>query len=110
MSFIRTVLGDIAPEELGVCYAHEHLIIDPSFATDQNPDFLLDSVENGVAELKELKALGVGACVDSMPLNCGVTWKNWRRFHGEAVFILSRQPVCIWRSIMIQTIGAILIQ
>lgn len=71
MSFIRTVLGDIAPEELGVCYAHEHLIIDPSFATDQNPDFLLDSVENGVAELRELKALGVGACVDSMPCDCG---------------------------------------
>jgi len=71
MSFIRTVLGDIAPEELGVCYSHEHLIIDPSFATDQNPDFLLDSVENGVAEVRELKAMGVGACVDSMPMDCG---------------------------------------
>lgn len=71
MAFIRTVLGDIAPEELGVCYSHEHIIIDPSFATDQNPDFLLDSVENGVAELRELKALGVGAVVDSMPMDCG---------------------------------------
>jgi len=71
MSFIRTVLGDIAPENLGVCYSHEHLIIDPSFATETNPDFLLDSVENGVAELRELKAMGVGACVDSMPMDCG---------------------------------------
>jgi len=71
MSFIRTVLGDIAPEELGACYSHEHLIIDPSFATEANPDFLLDSVENGVAELRELKAIGVGACVDSMPMDCG---------------------------------------
>ncbi len=60
MTFIRTVLGDIAPEELGVCYAHEHIIIDPSYATDKNPDFLLDSVGKAVAELRELKALGVG--------------------------------------------------
>lgn len=71
MNFLRTVLGDIAPQDLGACYAHEHLIIDASFATDQNPDFLLDSVENGIAELKELKAIGVGACVDSMPCDCG---------------------------------------
>ena len=71
MSFIRTVLGDIAPEELGVCYSHEHLIIDPSFATEQNPEFLLDSVERAVEELCELKVMGVGACVDSMPMECG---------------------------------------
>ncbi|BCM88511.1 phospho-furanose lactonase [Abditibacteriota bacterium] len=71
MSFIRTVLGDIAPEELGVCYSHEHIIIDPSFATENEPGFLLDDVEKAVAELKELKALGVGAVVDSMPTGCG---------------------------------------
>ncbi|HEX9998621.1 MAG TPA: hypothetical protein VGB45_15895, partial [Abditibacterium sp.] len=71
MSFIRTVLGDISPAELGVCYSHEHIIIDPSFATDQNPDFLLDDVEKAVEELKELKAMGVGAVVDSMPCDCG---------------------------------------
>ena len=71
MSFIRTVLGDIPSSALGVCYAHEHLIIDCGYASDQNPDFLLDSVENGIAELSELKRIGVGACVDSMPCDCG---------------------------------------
>jgi phosphotriesterase-related protein len=71
MSFIRTVLGSIAPAELGVCHSHEHLIIDRSFAADHEPDFLLDSVENGISELQELKSLGVGACVDSMPCDCG---------------------------------------
>ena len=71
MSFIRTVLGDIAPEELGVCYSHEHIIIDTSFATENEPDFLLDGVEKAVAELKGLKALGVDAVVDSMPCDCG---------------------------------------
>ena len=27
MTFVRTVLGDIDPAELGVTYAHEHLVI-----------------------------------------------------------------------------------
>lgn len=71
MSFIRTVLGDISPAELGVCYAHEHIIIDPCFATDKEPDFLLDDVEKAVAELKELKEIGVGAVIDAMPGDCG---------------------------------------
>mgnify|MGYP000597206748 CR=1 FL=1 len=30
---VRTVLGDIPSAQLGVCYAHEHVIIDPSFTT-----------------------------------------------------------------------------
>ena len=25
MAFIRTIMGDITPEEFGVCDAHEHL-------------------------------------------------------------------------------------
>jgi 5-phospho-D-xylono-1,4-lactonase len=33
MSFVRAVLGDVPAAELGACYVHEHLIIDPSFAT-----------------------------------------------------------------------------
>ena len=52
---IRTVLGDIEPADLGVCYAHEHLIIDPSVATMSYPAFQLESVENGVK--KELASM-----------------------------------------------------
>ena len=69
--FIRTVLGDIAPRELGVCYAHEHLIIDPSYTTEQSPDFLLDDVDRCTAELIDAKAAGAAAMVDSMPMACG---------------------------------------
>ena len=50
---IRTVLGDIEPEIFGVCYAHEHIIIDDNVATLRYPDFRLDSVENAVAELQK---------------------------------------------------------
>lgn len=67
MSFIRTVLGDIAPQALGVCYAHEHVIIDPCFMTEKNPDFLIDSVDVAVAELCDFHHAGGRAMIDSMP-------------------------------------------
>jgi phosphotriesterase-related protein len=70
-AFIRTVLGDIEPRLLGDCYAHEHLIIDPSYTTEKTPDFLLDDVEKCVAELREAYGAGARAMVDSMPMACG---------------------------------------
>lgn len=71
MSFIRTVLGDIAPAQLGACYAHEHLIIDRSYTTQLFPDIHLPSVENAVRELADFKAAGGGAMVDCMPCDAG---------------------------------------
>jgi phosphotriesterase-related protein len=64
-------MGDIPAEQLGVCYAHEHIIIDPSFTTLQNPGFLLDSVEVASEELKDFYTVGGRAMVDSMPCDCG---------------------------------------
>lgn len=71
MTFIRTVLGDITPAQLGVCYAHEHVIIDRSFTTFVTPDFLLDDVARAVAELRQFQANGGRAMIDSMPCDCG---------------------------------------
>lgn len=71
VSFVRTVRGDIDAAELGVCYAHEHLIIDASFATHANPDFLLADVEAGARELREFKAAGGTSLIDSMPCDAG---------------------------------------
>lgn len=71
MSRIRTILGDIAPESLGACYAHEHLIIDRSYTTEQSPDFLLDDVDLIAGELTQANRDGVCAMVDSMPMACG---------------------------------------
>lgn len=71
MSFVRTVLGDIPAATLGVCYAHEHLIIDPSFATLANPEFLLDDVDLAARELSAFHATGGRAVIDSMPCDCG---------------------------------------
>jgi phosphotriesterase-related protein len=71
MTLIRTVLGDIAPEQLGRCYAHEHVIIDRSYTTQLFPDIHLPSVENAVRELSDFKAAGGGAMVDCMPCDAG---------------------------------------
>jgi predicted metal-dependent phosphotriesterase family hydrolase len=71
MTFVRTVLGDIDPSELGVTYAHEHLVIDPGRATALFPDFLLDDVTRMAAEVDEAVAFGLHAVVDAMPADTG---------------------------------------
>jgi predicted metal-dependent phosphotriesterase family hydrolase len=71
MSFIRTVLGDIAPESLGFCYSHEHVIIDASFGTHTHPDFLHESVDLAVTELQAFFAAGGRAMVDALPCDNG---------------------------------------
>jgi 5-phospho-D-xylono-1,4-lactonase len=69
MPFLRTVLGDLPAEQAGICYAHEHLIIDPSFTTYCNPDFLLDSVDRATIDIDDFYQAGGRTLVDSMP--CG---------------------------------------
>jgi len=69
MPFLRTVLGDVEASQAGVCYAHEHIIIDSSFTTFCYPDFLLDSVERACVDVADFYAAGGRTLIDSMP--CG---------------------------------------
>jgi predicted metal-dependent phosphotriesterase family hydrolase len=71
MSFVRTILGDIAADTLGVCYAHEHVWIDDCFSTRQFPEFLLNDRDKIVAELQAFHAAGGRAVVDAMPIDAG---------------------------------------
>ncbi len=71
MSFVRTVLGDIQPHEMGLTYSHEHVVIEESFPTIANPDFILSNTELISAELQEFYQLGGRTLVDTMPANCG---------------------------------------
>ena len=71
MTFIRTVLGDIAPAELGVTYAHEHVVIDGGRPVEMSPDFLLADVNLLAAELADAAAAGLRSAVDAMPSDCG---------------------------------------
>lgn len=71
MAAVRTVLGDVAPAELGVTYLHEHLIIDAPLVVDRMPHISLPSVAEAVAEVTTCAAAGVGAMVDAMPCASG---------------------------------------
>jgi len=71
MTFVRTVLGDIEPGDLGPTDAHEHLAIGPGGIVDQHPDMLLDDVERAVAELEPARELGLAAVVDALPSGVG---------------------------------------
>jgi 5-phospho-D-xylono-1,4-lactonase len=71
MPFARTVLGDISPEELGIVYAHEHLVIHGGRPVQLFPDFELADVDKAVAELAPVQAMGLRTVVDAMPADCG---------------------------------------
>lgn len=71
MSFVRTVLGDVPPGDLGVTYAHEHLVIDGGRPVELWPDFLLADVDRLAAELSDAAAAGLRSAIDAMPADCG---------------------------------------
>ncbi len=67
----RTVLGDVAPGELGAISCHEHLIIDSPFVAEHFPHIHLASVEDAVTELAPWRRAGLGTVVDAMPAGQG---------------------------------------
>lgn len=71
MTAVRTVLGDVPPDSLGVTYMHEHLIIDHPLVEDRFPHIHLPSVEEAVAEVACCAAAGVATMVDAMPCASG---------------------------------------
>jgi len=76
MTFVRTILGDIDPSELGVTYAHEHLIIDGGRPVQMVPDFDLGDVEAMAIEVASAVELGLRSVVDAMPCDAGRNaWK-----------------------------------
>lgn len=71
MTFVRTVLGDIAPEEMGITYAHEHLVIDGGRPVLMHADFDLSDVDRMATEVAGAAAIGLRAVVDAMPCDAG---------------------------------------
>ena len=69
---IRTVLGDISPEILGVTTCHEHLLWTvPEPYTGEDPDLGFDSVPAAVSELRHFKSLGGSALVEMTTAEIG---------------------------------------
>ncbi|HSO29833.1 MAG TPA: hypothetical protein VLS28_08000 [Candidatus Sulfomarinibacteraceae bacterium] len=71
MSFVRTVLGDVAPVELGVTYAHEHLVIDAGHVVDLSAEFRLADADRLAAEIADAAAAGLRTAIDALPADCG---------------------------------------
>lgn len=75
---VRTVLGDVAPEDLGVTLGHEHLIAGPP-ADVADADLRLDDEEAAVRELGSLRAVGGGAVVEMTTVDYGRDVEALRR-------------------------------
>lgn len=71
MAKVRTVLGDIDADQLGITDAHEHLILLGGLLVMREPDFRLDSVDHAITEVRSFLAAGGRSLLDTMPLGCG---------------------------------------
>jgi len=67
VSAVRTVLGDVRPEELGVCDAHDHLFL----SSPQLPGQELNDASAARAELDAFRAAGGSAVVQWTPYGMG---------------------------------------
>lgn len=72
MSFIRTMLGDIAPEKLGFTYSHEHIVCRPAYWAERGADdLLLDDPEKSKADMLIFKAHGGQSIIDATAVDYG---------------------------------------
>jgi 5-phospho-D-xylono-1,4-lactonase len=72
LGFIRTMLGDIKPEELGFTDAHEHIVCRPGHWLERNEDdLILDDPEKSKADVLIFKAVGGTAIVDATAVDYG---------------------------------------
>ena len=70
-NLVRTVLGDIPANQLGVTYMHEHLIIDSPIVAKDFSHIHLPSESEAIEEVGLCRAAGVQTMVDCMPTGSG---------------------------------------
>lgn len=72
MSFIRTMTGDISPDEMGFTYSHEHIVCRPAYWMERGQvDLLLDDPEKSEEEVRLAKEAGVDTIVDATAIDYG---------------------------------------
>lgn len=72
MPFIRTMQGDIAPENLGFTYAHEHIVCRPPHWVERGEsDLLLDDPEKSCQEVALFREAGGQSIVDATAIDYG---------------------------------------
>ena len=83
MALIRTVLGDIETDGLGLIYTHEHLITYPP-AVQKDRDLELSSYECSLRELTIFKECGGALLVEATTLDYGRDPAAMARMSAEA--------------------------
>ena len=104
MTFVRTIRGDIAPEEMGTTNAHDHLIRSGGGEVMHDPDHLLDSVDKAVEEAARFLGAGGTTIVDMCPVDCGRDIKKLLEANdrlpdlkgGNVVFGAQQNPLITW--------------
>jgi len=71
MKTIQTVLGKIAPEELGFCHSHEHIMLAEGVPFTIDSALCADNYDKSLQELELLKSVGGRALVDAQPIGAG---------------------------------------
>lgn len=72
MSFIRTLLKDIDPQELGVTNGHDHLVCRPPYWVEAGvDDLLLDNEESTLLDIQDFKSFGGNSIVDATAIDYG---------------------------------------
>lgn len=84
MAFIRTLTGDIKPEELGFTYSHEHIVCIPPYWKERNEeDLLLDDEAKSMEDVMDFKNAGGDAIVDATAVDYGRNVEAVKRISEE---------------------------
>jgi phosphotriesterase-related protein len=83
MAIIRTVCGDIRPDQLGPTYLHEHLLTAPP-AFVPNPDYTMDSEPIAIRELQRFRDAGGRAIIEMTTRDYGRNPDGLRRVAQQA--------------------------
>lgn len=72
MAIIRTIKGDISPDQLGATNMHDHLNREPgTVEVLHDKDFLMNDPQKAAEELADFRDFGGGGFLDAQPIGCG---------------------------------------
>jgi predicted metal-dependent phosphotriesterase family hydrolase len=81
---IRTVTGDIAPEDLGFCNNHTHTVVRSDHMMKVVPFMITDDYDAVLTELRSFKAAGGDALIDFSPVGEGRATEDLCRMSEES--------------------------
>ena len=84
MQMIQTVLGKIAPQTLGFCHSHEHIMLARGVPFTIDAALCADDFEKSLQELKMFAQVGGGAIVDAQPVGAGRMGKELARLSAQS--------------------------